>query len=98
MAKAFPKSKFYGFDNHGPSIERAREAAKNEGVADRVTFEKAASNDFPNKGFDLIAFFDCLHDMGNPIAACKRARECVKPDGHIMVVEPMAGKNVEDNF
>ncbi len=98
MAKAFPKSKFYGFDNHEPSIAKATEAAKEAGVGDRVTFEKATSQGFSNYGFDVIAFFDCLHDMGDPIAACKRARECVKADGHVMIVEPMAGSTTEDNF
>jgi SAM-dependent methyltransferase len=98
MANAFPKSHFYGFDNHEPSIASAREAAGKAGVADRVTFEKAGAGDFPNHNFDLIAFFDCLHDMGDPVTACKRSRATLKPDGTLMLVEPMAGAKTEENF
>ncbi|HXM89341.1 MAG TPA: class I SAM-dependent methyltransferase, partial [Candidatus Acidoferrum sp.] len=64
MAKAFPKSKFFGFDYHQPSIDRARESAREAGVADRATFERASSKDYPGT-YDLVAFFDCLHDMGD---------------------------------
>lgn len=98
MASAFPKSHFWGFDNHAPSIERARAAAGEAGVADRVTFETAGAPDFPSHDYDLIAFFDCLHDMGDPISACRRARQTLKNDGTVMIVEPMAGAKVEENF
>jgi 2-polyprenyl-3-methyl-5-hydroxy-6-metoxy-1,4-benzoquinol methylase len=98
MAAAFPKSSFYGFDNHEPSIERARQAAQEAGVASRVTFATAKATDFPNHSFDLIAFFDCLHDMGDPTGALKRARATLRSDGTVMVVEPMAGAKVEDNL
>ena len=72
LARAFPKSQFSGFDYHGPSIERARELAREGGVADRVTFERTSAKEFPGT-YDLIAFFDCLHDMGDPVGAgCAR--------------------------
>ena len=67
MAKAFPKSQFFGFDYHDKSIEAARETAKREGVADRVTFEVAKAKEFPGKDYDFVAVFDCLHDMGDPV-------------------------------
>ena len=95
MATAFPKSRFYGFDNHEPSIKRARQAAQEAGVQSRVTFEVAPANDFPDRRFDLIAFFDCLHDMGDPLGALKRARVSLRDDGTVMVVEPMAGAKVK---
>jgi SAM-dependent methyltransferase len=98
MASAFPKSKFYGFDNHEPSIERALNTAEEAGVQNRVTFETATGAGFPDHKFDLIAFFDCLHDMGDPLAALKRARATLRDDGTIMVVEPMAGTKIEENF
>src|SRR5579871_479096 len=75
MAKAFPKSKFYGFDYHDKSIEAAREAAQREGVADRVSFEVAKAKEFPGKGYDFVAVFDCLHDMGDPVGAAAHVRQ-----------------------
>ena len=69
MAKAYPNSKFFGFDYHEGSIQMAREAAKNAGVADRITFEVAKAKAFPGKDYDFVAFFDCLHDMGDPAGA-----------------------------
>jgi SAM-dependent methyltransferase len=98
MAQAYPNSRFWGFDNHPKSIETARERAKDAGVSDRVTFEVANASDFPDKQYDLIAFFDCLHDMGDPVGACKRASEALAPDGSVLIVEPMAGNTVEENF
>ena len=100
MAKAFPNSRFYGYDNHEASIKRAREAAKESGVDDRVTFEVSSADSIPEVegGYDLIAFFDCLHDMGDPVGACKRAYETLAEDGSVMIVEPMAGDTVEENF
>ncbi|MPZ49440.1 MAG: methyltransferase domain-containing protein [Dehalococcoidia bacterium] len=71
MAKAYPKSRFFGFDNHPGSIEAARRAAQEAGVADRVTFEVATAQDFPGSEYDLVAFFDCLHDMGDPTGAAR---------------------------
>jgi len=98
MAQAFPNSKFTGYDYHAPSIARAREAAKEAGVGDRVTFEVAASKDYPGKDFDLVAFFDCLHDMGDPVGAAKHVRSTLKSDGTWMIVEPAAGDRIEDNL
>lgn len=98
MAKAYPASKFWGFDNHEKSIETARQRAKDAGVADRVTFEVANASDFPDQQYDMIAFFDCLHDMGDPVSACKRASATLADDGAVLIVEPMAGNKVEENF
>jgi 2-polyprenyl-3-methyl-5-hydroxy-6-metoxy-1,4-benzoquinol methylase len=98
MAQAYPKSRFWGFDNHEKSIETARERAKDAGVSDRVTFQVANASDVPDEQYDMVAFFDCLHDMGDPVGACKRAAEVLAPDGSALIVEPMAGNKVEENF
>jgi len=98
IAKAFPKSKFYGFDYHDKSIEAARESAKRSGVADRVTFEVASAKDFPGKNYDLVAVFDCLHDMGDPVGAAKHVRGSVARDGVWMIVEPFANDQLKDNL
>ena len=98
LAQAYPNSTIYAFDNHEPSIEHARKAAEKAGVADRIHFEVATAQDFPDNQYDLIAFFDCLHDMGDPPGAAKRAFETLDPDGSVMIVEPMAGNTVEENF
>jgi SAM-dependent methyltransferase len=118
MAKAYPNSKFYGFDNHLASIEYARNKAKEEGLAeDRIQFEVASSTNFPipteasssrnnnkqqaeaEEGYDLIAFFDCLHDMEDPQGAAAHALKMLKkPDGTVMIVEPFANDKLEDNL
>jgi SAM-dependent methyltransferase len=98
MAKAYPKSRFFGFDVHAGSIDLARKRADAAGVADRVTFEVATAAAYPGSGYDLIAHFDCLHDMGDPIAAARHARKTLAPDGAWMIVEPFAGDKVEDNL
>jgi len=98
LAKAFPRSKFVGFDYHGPSIERARERARAAGVADRVRFEVAAAKAFPGDHYDLIAFFDCLHDMGDPVGAARHVRQALAPDGTWLLVEPFANDRVEENL
>ena len=98
MARAFPNSRFVGFDFHGPSIDRARAAAEQAGLGDRVTFERAGVTDYPGSGYDLVAFFDCYHDLGDPVGAARRAYEALAPDGTAMIVEPMAGEHVEDNL
>ena len=97
MAKAFPKSRFFGFDYHAPSILRAREIARDAGVADRVSFERALAKDYPGT-FDLVAFFDCLHDMGDPIGAAAHVKSTLAEDGTWMVVEPFGNDLVEDNL
>jgi ubiquinone/menaquinone biosynthesis C-methylase UbiE len=98
MAKAYPDCKFVGFDYHEPSIEWARKKANEEGVADRVAFEVAKSTDFPGNNYDLVAFFDCLHDMGDPIGAAAHVLKSLKPDGTLMIVEPFANDKLEDNL
>jgi SAM-dependent methyltransferase len=97
MAKAFPKSKFFGFDYHEPSIVRAREAAREAGVADRAVFERASAKDYPGT-FDLVAFFDCLHDMGDPVGAAAHVKSTLAKDGTWMVVEPFGNDRLEDNL
>lgn len=98
MAKAFPNSRFWGFDNHAASIDNAREAAATAGVESRISFETANAQSIPDQKFDLVCFFDCLHDMGDPVGACKRAAEVLAADGSALIVEPMAGNKVEENF
>ena len=98
MAQAYPNSHFSGFDNHAKSIETARQRAKEAGVSERVTFETANASDFPDQQYDLITFFDCLHDMGDPVGAAKRAYQTLSPTGSAMIIEPMAGNTVEENF
>lgn len=98
MAEAFPRSRFLGFDFHGPSIDTARLRAKEAGVEDRVAFTQAAAKEYTDDGFDLICFFDCLHDMGDPVGAARHVREVIADDGTWMIVEPMAGDRVEENL
>jgi len=98
LAQAFPKSTFFGFDYHGPSIQIARAAAAAAGVGDRVTFDVASSKNFPGSDYDLVAFFDCLHDMGDPVGASAHVLQSLKADGTWMIVEPFAGNRVEDNL
>ena len=98
MAKAFPKSKFFGFDYHDKSIETARESARRAGVADRVTFEVSKAKEFPGKGYDFVAVFDCLHDMGDPIGAAAHVRQSLAKDGTWMIVEPFANDQLKDNL
>ena len=97
MAKAFPNSRFWGFDSHGPSIDLARQRAVQAGVADRVVFEKASATDFPGDGYDLVAHFDCLHDLEDPVGAAKRAHHALAKDGTWLVVEPFAEDRPEAN-
>jgi SAM-dependent methyltransferase len=98
MAQAYPASHFYGFDNHEASIGQARQRAQEAGVSDRVTFEVVRAREIPDGPYDLVCFFDCLHDMGDPVGAARRACEVLKPDGSALIVEPMAGNAVEENF
>jgi SAM-dependent methyltransferase len=98
MAEAYPKSTFVGFDYHSGSIDLAREAAKKAGVADRVKFEIAKAKDYPGKGYDFVAFFDCLHDMGDPEGAAKHVLQSLDAGGTWMIVEPFAHDKLEDNL
>ena len=98
MADAFPNSRFTGFDNHAPSIERARKLANSKQLSSRLTFEIAGAQNFNGQKYDLITFFDCLHDLGDPVGALKNCFAHLTDDGVIMAVEPMAGIHIEDNF
>jgi SAM-dependent methyltransferase len=98
MAKAYPNSKVIGFDYHKPSIERAREQAEKEGLKN-IAFEVAGATDYPGDDYDLITFFDCFHDMGNPAGAAKYVLQTLeKKDGTWMLVEPFANDKLEDNL
>jgi 2-polyprenyl-3-methyl-5-hydroxy-6-metoxy-1,4-benzoquinol methylase len=98
MAKAFPNSQFVGYDFHAGSIDDARAHAHAHGVGGNARFEVAVAKQIPDKGFDLVTCFDCLHDMGDPAGAAAHVRSLLKPDGTWMVVEPMAGDRLEDNL
>ena len=98
LAKAFPKSTFIGFDYHAPSVDAARQRAEAAGVADRLRFEVASAKSFPGTGYDLVAFFDCLHDMGDPVGAARHVRGSLDKDGTWLLVEPFAGDRVEENL
>jgi SAM-dependent methyltransferase len=98
MAQEYPKSTFVGFDYHPKSIEMARAAATKAGVSDRVKFEVAKAKDYPGKGYQLVAFFDCLHDMGDPEGAARHVLETLDPDGVWMIVEPFAHDKLQDNL
>ncbi|HYD42587.1 MAG TPA: class I SAM-dependent methyltransferase [Anaeromyxobacter sp.] len=98
MARAYPRSRFVGFDTHPPSIEAARSRAAEAGLAGRVRFEVADAAAFPGDGYDLVAHFDSLHDMADPVGAARRVRQALAPDGAWMLVEPAAGDRVEDNL
>ena len=94
MAKAFPKSEFFGFDYHDKSIE----AAEKQGVSDRVHFDVAKAKEYPGEGYDFVVVFDCLHDMGDPVGAAMHVRESLGNDGRWMIVEPFANYQLKDNL
>lgn len=98
MAQAFPKSTFHGFDFHGPSIDHARQRARDTGVARNTIFEVSTAKGYPGKDYDLVAIFDALHDMGDPVGACRHVVESLKADGTFMLVEPLAGDSLEENL
>jgi SAM-dependent methyltransferase len=98
MAQAYPASRFFGFDYHAPSIEKARAAAEEAGVGDRVTFRQATAAEFPPQGYDMVAMFDCLHDMGDPVGAGRHVKETLGPGGTWLIVEPFAHDNLKDNL
>jgi hypothetical protein len=89
MADAFPATRFWGFDYHTPSIETARERARDAGVQDRATFEVAGAKEYPGT-YDLLCFFDCLHDMGDPVGIPAYAREHLEGAGTVLMMEPFA--------
>jgi SAM-dependent methyltransferase len=98
MAKAFPKSRFFGFDYHDKSIEAARISARRNGVIDRVSFEVSKAKEFAGKDYDFVAVFDCLHDMGDPVGAAQHIRKSLAKDGTWMIVEPFANDQLKDNL
>jgi len=98
MAKAYPKSRFVGFDYHDKSIDAARKSAARAGVSERVRFEVAKAKDFPGNDYDFVAVFDCLHDVGDPIGAATHVRKSLADDGTWMIVEPFAKDKLEDNL
>jgi len=98
MAQAYPNSKFFAYDYHKPSIQRAKVLAQEADVGDRITFAQATAKDFPAQGYDLVAFFDCLHDMGDPVGAGKHVKETLSKDGAWMIVEPFACDDLKDNL
>lgn len=98
MAKTYPKSTFIGYDYHAPSIKRARQTAAETGVSNNTRFVITASNDYPGKDYDFVTFFDCLHDMGDPVGASSHVLQSLAKDGTWMIVEPFANDNLEDNL
>jgi 2-polyprenyl-3-methyl-5-hydroxy-6-metoxy-1,4-benzoquinol methylase len=97
MAQAFPQSQFIGYDFHSGSVEAARAHAREHDISN-VEFHVGTAKEYPGSGFDLVTFFDCLHDMGDPAGAAAHVKQSLKPDGTWMVVEPMAGDQMEDNM
>ncbi len=97
MAEAFPASTFTGVDTHAESIAEAMKVATEAGVVRRTSFAQARADNYPGKGYDLICFFDCLHDMGDPVAAATHAAKAIAKDGTVLLVEPFANDRVEDN-
>jgi len=98
MAKAFPESSFVGLDYHDASVVTARKRAAEQGVAGNTAFEVKAATEFDGHDFDLICFMDCLHDLGDPVGALARCRKALKPDGKVLLVEPYAGDQLEENL
>jgi 2-polyprenyl-3-methyl-5-hydroxy-6-metoxy-1,4-benzoquinol methylase len=98
MARAFPASRFYGFDVHDESLMAARRNARDAGVAERVQFERANAVNYNGGPYDVVCFFDALHDMGDPVAAVRRAAEQLAPGGVVLAVEPFANDRVEDSL
>ncbi len=97
LAKAFPKAKVHGFDFHGPSIKAAQDNTAQQGLSNQIKLDVAAATSFKGS-FDLICFFDCLHDMGDPVAIARHARGQLKPDGKVLLVEPFALDKRESNL
>ena len=97
LANAYPRCEVAGFDYHAGSVARARERARAAGLAERVRFEVASATAFPGR-YDLVLLLDCLHDMGDPEAACRHIRGALEPGGTLLIVEPLAGDRLSDNF
>ena len=97
MAEAFPNTQFVGFDIHAPSIEEAERMSKEMGLTN-VRFEVASAKTYPGNQYDLVTFFDCLHDMGDPQGAAAHVKKSLDNDGTWLIVEPFAHDNLEDNL
>ena len=98
LGESYPKSRITGYDYHAPSIDQARKRVAEAGLAAQVSFEVAAAADFPGTDYDLVAIFDALHDMPDPLGAARHIRESLKPDGTFLLVEPFANDKLEDNI
>jgi ubiquinone/menaquinone biosynthesis C-methylase UbiE len=98
LAQTYPKATVQGSDYHKGSLDTARKRAADAGVADRVRFENASAQMFSGTGYDLVATFDCLHDMGDPVGAARHIRQALDADGTWLIVEPLAGDTVADNL
>jgi 2-polyprenyl-3-methyl-5-hydroxy-6-metoxy-1,4-benzoquinol methylase len=98
LAEAYPTARILGSDYHQASIDTARKRAVDAGVADRARFEVASAQAFSGTGYDLVATFDCLHDMGDPVGAARHIRQALDADGTWLIVEPLAGDTLADNL
>jgi 2-polyprenyl-3-methyl-5-hydroxy-6-metoxy-1,4-benzoquinol methylase len=98
LAQAYPRARILGSDYHQASIDMARKRAAEAGVADRARFEVASAQTFSGTGYDLVATFDCLHDMGDPVGAARHIRQALDTDGTWLIVEPLAGDTLADNL
>jgi ubiquinone/menaquinone biosynthesis C-methylase UbiE len=98
LAQAYTKARILGSDYHQASIDTARKRAADAGVADRARFEVASAQTFSGTGYDLVATFDCLHDMGDPVSAARHIRQALDADGTWLIVEPLAGDTLTDNL
>ena len=97
MAQAFPNSEFIGYDFHEESIDHASAFAREMGVGN-ISFKVATAKAFPESSYDFVTFFDCLHDMGDPVGACAHVVKALKPDGTCMIVEPFANDSLQENL
>jgi ubiquinone/menaquinone biosynthesis C-methylase UbiE len=97
MAQSFPDSRFVGFDYHAPSVTVATQRAEEGGVSGRARFFQGTAKSFPGDDYDLVCYFDCLHDMGDPVGAARHAYDALKPDGTVLLVEPFANDSLDDN-
>ena len=97
LAETYPNSQFFGYDFHQPSIDQAKKLAKEKNLTN-VTFSTAKAKDFPGESYDLVTFFDCLHDMGDPAGAAKYVHSKLASDGTWMIVEPFAHDKLEENL
>jgi ubiquinone/menaquinone biosynthesis C-methylase UbiE len=98
LAQAYPKAAILGSDYHQASVDMARKRAAEAGVADRARFEVASAQTFSGTGYDLVATFDCLHDMGDPVGAARHIRQALDADGTWLIVEPLAADTPAGNL